>query len=82
MRNVLAHVSRGQHTIVIAVICEAFYQPDRIQACETWVNGVNSDRPIQVELITTKPFMNINIIYIIVITIVSGARATFKCDSH
>ena len=36
MRNALAHVSRGQHTVVAAAIRQAFDQPDRIHAGETW----------------------------------------------
>ena len=36
MRNALAHVSRGQHTVVAAAIRQAFDQPDRKQAGETW----------------------------------------------
>ena len=36
MRNALAHVSRGQHTIVAATIRQAFDQPDCKQAGETW----------------------------------------------
>lgn len=35
MRNALAHVSRGQHTVVAAAILQAFDQPDRKQAGET-----------------------------------------------
>lgn len=29
IRNALAHISRGQHTVVVAAIRQAFYQPDR-----------------------------------------------------
>jgi transposase-like protein len=36
MRNALAHVSRGQHTVVAAAMRQAFDQPDRKQAGETW----------------------------------------------
>ena len=36
MRNALAHVSRGQHTVVAAAIRQAFDQPDRAHAGETW----------------------------------------------
>ncbi|RMF42045.1 MAG: IS256 family transposase, partial [Deltaproteobacteria bacterium] len=36
MRNALAHVSRGQHTVVAAAIRQAFDQPDRASAGETW----------------------------------------------
>lgn len=35
MRNALAHVSRGQHTVVAAAIRQAFDQPDRADAGET-----------------------------------------------
>ena len=36
MRNALGHVSRGQHTVVAAAIRQAFEQPDRKHAGETW----------------------------------------------
>lgn len=36
MRNALAHVSKGQHTVVAAAIRQAFEQPDRNHAGETW----------------------------------------------
>jgi len=36
MRNALAHVSKGQHTVVAAAIRQAFDQPDRKHAGETW----------------------------------------------
>ena len=36
MRNALAHVSKDQHTVVAAAIRQAFDQPDRKHAGETW----------------------------------------------
>lgn len=36
IRNALAHVSKGQHTVVAAAIRQAFDQPDRAHAGETW----------------------------------------------
>jgi len=36
MRNALAHVQKGQHTMVAAAIRQAFNQPDRRTAGETW----------------------------------------------
>jgi putative transposase len=36
MRNALAHVSKGQHTMVAAAIRQAFNQPDRESAGKTW----------------------------------------------
>lgn len=36
MRNALAHVQKGQHTMVAAAIRQAFNQPDRDSAGETW----------------------------------------------
>jgi transposase-like protein len=36
MRNALAHVQRGQHTMVAAAIRQAFNQPDRDSAGQTW----------------------------------------------
>jgi transposase-like protein len=36
MRNALAHVSKGQHTVVAAAIRQAFSQPDAVSASQTW----------------------------------------------
>jgi putative transposase len=36
MRNALAHVSKGQHTVVAAAIRQAFDQPDRTHAGDMW----------------------------------------------
>src|SRR4029077_7166573 len=36
IRNALAHVPKGQHTVVAAAIRQAFNQPDRKAAVETW----------------------------------------------
>ena len=36
MRNALAHVPKGQHTMVAAAIRQAFLQPDRASAGQTW----------------------------------------------
>jgi len=36
MRNALAHVSKGQHTMVAAAIRQAFLQPDAETAHQTW----------------------------------------------
>jgi putative transposase len=36
MRNALAHVPKGQHTVVAAAIRQAFIQPDRNAAGQTW----------------------------------------------
>jgi putative transposase len=36
MRNALAHVPKGQHTMVAAAIRQAFLQPDRASAEQTW----------------------------------------------
>ena len=36
IRNALAHVPKGQHTVVAAAIRQAFNQPDRKTAVETW----------------------------------------------
>ena len=45
MRNALAHVSKGQHTVVVAAIRQAFEQPDRIHAAETWHRVADQVRP-------------------------------------
>ena len=45
MRNALAHVSRGQHTVVAAAIRQAFDQPDRSHAGETWCKVAEQLRP-------------------------------------
>jgi transposase-like protein len=36
MRNALAHVPKGQHTMVAAAIRQAFLQPDAVAAHQTW----------------------------------------------
>lgn len=36
MRNALAHVPKGQHTVIAATIRQAFIQPDRDTAGLTW----------------------------------------------
>ncbi len=36
MRNALAHVPKSQHTVVAAAIRQAFIQPDRETAGQTW----------------------------------------------
>jgi putative transposase len=36
MRNALAHVSKGQHTVVAAAIRQAFDQPDRTHSGDMW----------------------------------------------
>lgn len=45
MRNALAQVSRGQHTVGVAAIRQAFDQPDRIHAGETWHKVAEQRRP-------------------------------------
>jgi len=45
MRNALAHVSRGQHTVVAAAIRQAFDQPDRASAGEMWRKVADQLRP-------------------------------------
>lgn len=44
MRNALAHVSKSQHTVVAAAIRQAFDQPDRQHARETWRLSANQIR--------------------------------------
>ena len=36
MRNALAHVPKGQHTVVAAAIRQAFIQPDHASGTQTW----------------------------------------------
>ena len=45
IRDALAHVSRGQHSVVAAAIRRAFEQPDRAHACETWRKVAEQLRP-------------------------------------
>jgi hypothetical protein len=45
MRNALAHVSKGQHTVVAAAIRQAFDQPDRTHASEIWRKVAEQVRP-------------------------------------
>ena len=44
MRNALAHVSKGQHTVVAAAIRQAFEQPDYKHAVEAWRHVANQLR--------------------------------------
>jgi transposase-like protein len=44
MRNALAHVSNGQHTVVAAAIRQAFDQSDRKHAGDTWHHIANQLR--------------------------------------
>ena len=45
MRNALAHVPKGQHTMVAAAIRQAFIQPDRDSAGQTWRHVADQLRP-------------------------------------
>ena len=40
----LAHVPKGQHTVVAAAIRQAFTQPDKKTAVETWRHVVDKLR--------------------------------------
>jgi transposase-like protein len=45
VRNALAHVPKGQHTVVAAAIRQAFLQPDRESASQTWRHVADQLRP-------------------------------------
>jgi putative transposase len=45
MRNALAHVPKGLHTVVAAAIRQAFTQPDRDSAGQTWRHVADQLRP-------------------------------------
>jgi putative transposase len=45
MRNALAHVPKGQHTMVAAAIRQAFLQPDAAAAHNTWRHVADQLRP-------------------------------------
>lgn len=45
MRNALAHVPKGQHTVVSAAIRQAFNQPDQKSAVEVWRHVADQLRP-------------------------------------
>ena len=45
MRNALAHVGKAQHTVVAAAIRQAFIQPDRRDAGQTWRHVADQLRP-------------------------------------
>jgi len=45
MRNALAHVPKGQHTMVAAAIRQAFLQPDAEAAQQTWRHVADQLRP-------------------------------------
>jgi hypothetical protein len=44
MRNALAHVPKGQHTMVAAAIRQAFLQPDAAAAHQTWRHVADQPR--------------------------------------
>ena len=45
MRNALAHVPKGQHTVVSAAIRQAFNQPDQKGAVDVWRHVADQLRP-------------------------------------
>jgi len=45
MRNALAHVPKGQHTVVSAAIRQAFNQPDQKGTVEVWRHVADQLRP-------------------------------------
>ena len=45
MRNALAHVPKGQHTVVSAAIRQAFNQPDQKAAVDVWRHVADQLRP-------------------------------------
>jgi len=45
MRPALAHVSRGWHSVAAAALRQAFDQPDRASATETWCKVADRLRP-------------------------------------
>ena len=45
VRNALAHVPKGQHTVVAAAIRQTFLQPDRQSASQTWRHVADQLRP-------------------------------------
>jgi putative transposase len=45
MRNVLAYVPKGQHTMVAAALRQAFLQPDQDGARQTWRQVADQLRP-------------------------------------
>jgi putative transposase len=45
MRNALAHVPKGQHTMVAAAICQAFLQTDAEAAHQAWRHVADQLRP-------------------------------------
>lgn len=45
MRNALAHVPKGQHTMVAAAIRQAFLQPDHASARQAWRHVADQMRP-------------------------------------
>lgn len=45
MRNALAHVPKGQHTVVAAAIRQAFTQPDQKSAIQVWRHVADQLRP-------------------------------------
>ena len=45
MRNALAHVAKGQHTMVAAALRQAFLQADQPAARQTWRQVADQLRP-------------------------------------
>ncbi len=45
MRNALAHVPKGQHSVVAAAIRQVFLQPDHAAATQTWRHVADQLRP-------------------------------------
>ena len=45
MRNALAHVPKGQNTVVAAAIRQVFLQPDHAQATQSWRHVADQLRP-------------------------------------
>jgi putative transposase len=45
MRNALAHVAKGQHTMVAAALRQAFWQADQPTARQTWRQVADQLRP-------------------------------------
>src|SRR5690606_8427806 len=52
IRNALAHVPKGQHTVVAAAIRQAFIQPDQRGATEVWRHVADQLRPSWPKLAT------------------------------
>ncbi len=72
IRNALSHVPKGQHTVVAAAIRQAFTQPDRDSAGQTWRHVADQLRPRWPKLATLMDDSDADVL----------AYMSFPCQHH